>query len=216
MTDSSGTRGVHVLTVGVLALTTIATIGAQGDGVKQIEQLIKKSTAAVKAVDDTKLQIQKTMDAYNLVVAPETTNRKSAYAKLQKEVETTKKRQAVIAVRGGEASAEADTLFKSWQASTSAISDAGLRAKSEERLAATQARVAEIQADNRRADELYATFMKALEDQVTYLGHDLNASAVASLKQESVKLNTQASELYAAIEKATSSATAAIAALSPE
>ena len=76
--------------------------------------------------------------------------------------------------------------------------------------------MAEIQADNQRADELYATFMKALEDQVTYLGHDLNASSVASLKQESVTLNTKASELYSAIEKATSSAAAAIAALSPE
>jgi hypothetical protein len=216
MTDTNGTRGVHVLAVGVLALTTMANLAAQGDGVKQIEQLIKKSTAAVKAVEDTKLQIQKTMDAYNLVVAPETTNRKSAYGKLQKEMENTKKKQAAIALRGGEASGDADTLFKSWQASTSAISDAALRGKSEERLAAAQARVAEIQADNRRADELYATFMKALEDQVTYLGHDLNASSVASLKQESATLNTQASELYAAIEKATSSAAAAIAALSPE
>jgi alanyl-tRNA synthetase len=216
MTNSNGTRGVHALAVSVLALTTITTVGAQGDGVKQIELLIKKATAAVKAVDDTKLQIQKTMDAYNLVVAPETTNRKSAFGKLQKEMDATKKKQAAIGVRGGEASAEADILFKGWQASTSAISDAGLRAKSEQRLAASQARVAEIQADNRRADELYATFMKALEDQVTFLGHDLNASAVESLKPESAKLNTQASELYAAIEKATSSATAAIAALSPE
>jgi hypothetical protein len=216
MTDNTGPRGAHALAVGILSLAAITAVGAQGDGVKQIELLIKKSTAAVRAVDDTKLQVQKTMDAYNLVVAPETMNRKSAYGKLRKEMDATKKKQAAIAVRGGEASAEADTLFKSWQASTAAISDANLRTKSQQRLAAAQARVTEIQDDNKRADELYATFMKALEDQVTYLGHDLNASSVASLKEESAKLNTQASELYAAIEKATSSAAAAIAALSPE
>ena len=200
----------------ILAASTAATVAAQVDGVKRIEQLIKRSTAAVKAVDDTKLQIQKTMDAYNLVVAPETMNRKSAYSKLQKEMDATKKKQAAIAARTGEARAEADTLFKSWQSSTSTISDAGLRAKSEQRLAATQARVDEIQTDNAHADELYATFMKALEDRVTYLGHDLNASAVASLKDESATLNTQATDLYAAIEKATTAANAAIGALSPE
>jgi hypothetical protein len=201
----------------VLALTSAATTTwAQGDGVKQIEQLIKRANAAVKAVDDTKLQIQKTMDAYNVVVAPETANRKSAYGKLQKEINATKKKQADIAVRGGEAAAEADTLFKSWQASTASISDEGLRAKSEQRLAETQKRVEEIQANNRHADELYADFMKALEDHVTYLGHDLNASAVASLKDESARLNAQASELYGAIETATSSASTAIAAISPE
>jgi len=216
MTESIRRRGAHVLAVGIVALAGIATVAAQGEGVKQIQLLIKKSTSAVKAVDDTKLQVQKTMDAYNLVIAPETVNRKSAYGKLQKEMEATKKKQAAIAVRGGEASAEADTLFKGWQASTSAISDESLRAKSEQRLAAAQARVTEIQGDNQRADELYATFMKALEDQVTYLGHDLNASSVASLKEESAKLNAQATELYAAIEKATNSATAAITALSPQ
>src|SRR3954469_9088223 len=137
----------------------------QVNGVKQIQQLIKRATAAVKAVDDTKLQIQKTVDQYNLVVAPETTNRKSAYSKLQKETDMAKKKQATIAVRGGEARAEADTLFKSWQASLSSISAPSLRAKSEQRLSATQARVEEIQTDNQHADELYASFMKALEDR---------------------------------------------------
>ena len=96
------------------------------------------------------------------------------------------------------------------------LSDAGLRAKSEQRLAAAQTRVDEIQTDNTHAGELYAVFMKALEDRVTYLGHDLNASAVASLKDESATLNTQATALYAAIETATTAANGAIGALSPE
>ena len=48
--------------------------------------------------------------------------------------------------------------------------------------------------------------MKALQDQVTYLGHDLNPGAVASLKPEADKLNAQAKELYSAIDKTTASA----------
>ncbi len=216
MNNGTSWRMVHIIAAATLAMATAAPVSAQVDGVKRIELLIKKATAAVKAVEETRLQVQKTMDAYNLVVAPETTNRKSAYSKLQKEMDATKKKQAAIAARGGEARAEADTLFKGWQASMSSISDANLRTKSEQRLTATQARVEEIQNDNSHAGELYATFMKALEDRVTYLGHDLNASAVASLKEESATLNTQASDLYAAIEKATTAANGAVAALSPE
>ena len=51
---------------------------------KQVEQLIKKATATVKSIDATKVQLQKAIDAYNIVVAPETTDRKSAYSKLEK------------------------------------------------------------------------------------------------------------------------------------
>ena len=43
--------------------------------------------------------------------------------------------------------------------------------------------------------------MKALGDQVTFLGHDLNASAVASLKPDAAKLNKQSDELVKRIDQ---------------
>ena len=58
--------------------------------------------------------------------------------------------------------------------------------------------------------------MKTLQDHVTFLGHDLNDSAVASLKPEAEKVNAQAKELYAAIDQATAAANTNIAALAPK
>jgi hypothetical protein len=58
--------------------------------------------------------------------------------------------------------------------------------------------------------------MKSLADRVTFLGHDLNDESVASMKPESTKLNAQATELYAAIDKVTGALSASIAALSPK
>jgi hypothetical protein len=55
--------------------------------------------------------------------------------------------------------------------------------------------------------------MKALQDQVTYLGHDLNPGAVTSLKPEADKLNAQAKELYSAIDKTTDAANSNISQL---
>jgi len=210
-----GEMKARVIVMGA-GLALVATAAHAQEGVKQVEQLIKKATATVKSIDETKAQIQKTMDAYNMVMAPETKDRKSAYSKLQKEMNTTERKRADISIRADEMNVEADVLFKNWSASTAAISDPALREKSEKRLADARARYADIQADGRKADSLYLTFMKTLRDHVTFLGHDLNDSAVASLKPESAKVNAQAKELFAAIDQATGAANTNIGALKPQ
>ncbi len=58
--------------------------------------------------------------------------------------------------------------------------------------------------------------MKSLQDQVTFLGHDLNPGAVAALKPNAEKLNAQAQELFAAIDKTTAAANDNISKLSAE
>jgi uncharacterized protein YhaN len=198
------------------ALALVATAAHAQDGVKQVEQLIKKATATVKSIDATKAQIVKAMDAYGLVMAPETMNRKSAYAKLQKAMDGIEKNRAEIAKRADEMNAEADALFQSWSVSMAGISDPGLRAKSEKRLVDTRVRYADIEAQSRTASGLYTTFMRTLHDHVIFLGHDLNDSAVASLKQEAATLDAKAKELFVAIDQATGAANANIAALLPQ
>jgi hypothetical protein len=196
-------------TVSGITLIIFGSIGvgvAQDEGVKQVEQLIKTANAGVESINDTKLQLQKTMDAYNAVLAPDVKDRRDAYKKLQKEMATSEKKRAVVSTRNGELNVEAGKLFKNWEASTAAIQDPELRQRSQQRLAQAKARYSEIQANGQGAARLYTPFMKALQDQTTYLGHDLNPGSVASLKPEADKLNAQAKELYFAIDKTTAAA----------
>jgi len=67
-----------------------------------------------------------------------------------------------------------------------------------------------------RAAELYGPFMNDLQDQVTYLGHDLNPGAVASLKPEAAKLNEKASALIERIDDTIATTNRKIDALRPE
>ena len=113
-------------------------------------------------------------------------------------------------------STEADKLFKSWEGSTAAISDPDLRQRSEQRLIAAKQRFGEIRTNGQKASALYATFIKSLQDQVTFLGHDLNPDAVAALKPNAEKLNVQAQELFAAIDMATAAANDNISRLSAQ
>jgi len=192
-----------------------AAVGfAQDEGVKQIQELIKKANAGVESINDTKAQLQKTMEAYNAVLAPDVKDRRDAYKKLQKEVNESEKKRAVVATRNGEMNVEAGKLFKTWEGSTAAIQDPELRKRSQDRLAQAKKRYSDIQANGQGAARLYTPFMKALQDQVTYLGHDLNPGAVTSLKPEADKLNAQAKELFSAIDKTTAAATSNISQLS--
>jgi hypothetical protein len=202
--------------IALIIFGTTAVGFAQDEGVKQVEQLIKKANAGVESITDTKVQLQKTMEAYNAVLAPDVKDRRDAYKKLQREVTESEKKRAVVATRNGELNVEAGRLFKNWEGSTAAIQDPELRQRSQERLAQAKKRYSEIQANGQGAARLYTPFMKALQDQVTYLGHDLNPSAVASLKPEADKLNVQAKELYSAIDKTTAAATNNISQLSAD
>jgi hypothetical protein len=179
---------------------------AQEEGVKQIQQLIKKANSTVESITDARMQLQKTVEAYNAVLAPDVKDRRDAYKKLQKEMATADKKRAEVTTRAGEMNAEADKLFKSWEASTAAITDADLRRRSEQRLTTLKQRSSAIREAGQSGSELYGRFMKSLQDQVTFLGHDLNPGAVAALKPDADKLNAQAKELFAAIDKTTAAA----------
>jgi uncharacterized protein YhaN len=198
-----------------LVLASAGPALAQDEGVKQIQQLVKRANSTVGAINETKLQLQKTMAAYDVVLAPDTKDRRGAYNKLQKEMADTEKKRAQVAERAKEMNSQADAVFKSWEGSTAAISNPELRKRSEDRLAQTKERFGGIRDSGQQATELYGPFMKSLQDQVAFLGNDLNASAVASLAPDAAKLKASASELYAAIDKTTAAANANIAALKP-
>ena len=189
---------------------------AQDEGVKQTQELIKKAKSGVESITDAKLQLQKTMVAYNAVLAPDVKDRRDAYKKLQKEMATSEKKRVAVSTRAGEMNTEADKLFKSWEASTAAISNPDLRQRSEQRLTTAKQRFGEIQTTGQSASALYAPFMNSLQDQVTFLGHDLNPGAVAALKPDADRLNDQAQELYALIDKTTATANSNISRLSAE
>ena len=210
-----GTPWRILAVVPLLALAGPAT-AQPNEGVKQVERLVKASGNTVKAIADTKLQLRKTMDVYNALMADDAKDRRKLYKSLQKEMDNTEKRRAKIGDEATKMKTEADTLFAQWAQSAAAIDNADLRKRSEERLSATKASYAEIETVGQKATDLYGPFMKDLQDQVTFLGHDLNPSAVASLKPEAAKLNEKAETLVKSIDDTITTANQKTAALRPQ
>jgi hypothetical protein len=184
-------------------------------GVKQVERLVRKANDTVAAIAATQAQLTKTLDVYNALLSDSATDRKDLYKKLQKEMESTEKKRADIAVKRSAMDAEADVVFNGWQQSTAQIADGNLRTRSEKRLAETKANYAKIAETGAKAAQHYEPVMKTLGDHVAYLGHDLNTSAVASLKPDAAKLNAQAEDLGKRIDETMATANQMIATLQP-
>lgn len=186
------------------------------EGLRQVQRLTRASRDVVQAIGDTRERLVRTMEIYNSLMADNAENRRRLFTNLQREMDRTDERRTRIAQRVATMDTEANTLFGQWAASTAAITTESLRQRSEERLASARARHGEIHTAGQQSGELYATFMKTLRDQVTFLGHDLNPSAVANLKPDAAKLNASSKELLASIDAIVATANRAIAAMQPQ
>jgi hypothetical protein len=90
--------------------------------------------------------------------------------------------------------------FTAWKESAAAISDPDLRKRSEQRLADARARFDKIAVAGKDTRQSFDSLMTDVKDQSTFLGHDLNASAIASLKPNAAKFNAHATTVFTKVD----------------
>jgi ElaB/YqjD/DUF883 family membrane-anchored ribosome-binding protein len=186
------------------------------EGVKLTERFIKASGDAVQGLAEAKLQLQTTLASYNALVNELSKDRRGDYKKLQKAVVETNKRVSETQLRLATMDGEANAYFDGWTGSLENITNPDLRKRSAERLEDSEKRYAGILAALQQARKEFDPFMTALGDQITYLGHDLNPSAAASLKPDQLKLNERGEKVFARADDAIRTANDYIRALRPE
>ncbi len=186
------------LAVGLVALCA-TSVRAQG-GPEQTAKLTKAVDGTVKSIAATRLQLEKTVAGYNSIIDQTAKDTKDAYKDLGKDITESEKKAEQSRLKVDEMNTEADALFASWKTSATAITDPALRKKSEDRLADAQARFQKIAVAGKDTRQTFDALIKDLKDQSTFLGNDLNASAIASLKPDAAKFNGRAKELFAKID----------------
>lgn len=86
-------------------------------------------------------------------------------------------------------------VFEQWANDVSSITSAGLRARSQERLDRTRER---YQAIVQNVDPALASCQElnqSLRDAVLFLGHDLNSTSLATIRDEVITMTSKASQL---------------------
>jgi hypothetical protein len=172
-------------------------------GPEQTARFVKTLEGTVKAIGESRAQLQKAVATYNSIIGMTAQNLKSAYKDLNKDVADSEKKVVDGRPKVDEMHIAAASYFSAWKESAAAISDPDLRQRSLERLADAHARFGGIVAAGKDARQSSDTLMTDVKDHSTYLGHDLNASAIASLKPNAAKFNTRADTVFSKVDGVT-------------
>ncbi len=174
--------------------------GSDPESLKRTDKLIGKAEGTVKQAVSAREEIQKTLDSYNAVFKSDVKDVRDAYKSVEKGIERTEKQREAVKLAMDEMKVEADAYFASWTESLQQIESADLRKRSQDRMAETRGHFDGVLSAVADARAQYEPFVKNLKDQWTYLGHDLNAEGIKSLKPDADKLNAQAVELFKKID----------------
>jgi hypothetical protein len=189
----------------VMAAVLISAVGVgfaqSSSGHKKTDKLIYRAQQTTSAIRATNLQVKKTLESYNYIVEGKAQDPRAEYKKLVKDIGKCEKSRDDIRVKAENMQKAADAFFMDWQESLAGYNSDEMRAKSEGRMAETQANYDKIFEAGTKAADDFDSFIAALDDQVRYLGNDLNPSAIAELDDEAAALNTQADQFFKAIDE---------------
>jgi ABC-type transporter Mla subunit MlaD len=199
----------------VLAVALVA-VGSAQEGFKQTDKLVKRAEAVSKSIVEARGELEKALAQYNAIIDGTAKDPRKAHKETVKQLEKTDKKGAEVRKNVDEMDADANVYFSGWSDSLSTISNADLRKRSEERLTATKADYDGIKAAAHKAGASYQKFVPYFRDQLTFLGHDLNPSAVAGLKGDAAKLNAEARTVFADIDSSVKTISELTAKVAPQ
>jgi hypothetical protein len=177
-------------------------------GLKETDKFVKSGNTTIQSLTNGKTQLQKTLDSYNTLVTQPSTNMKGDYKKLMKSSDSMNDKVAEAREKIEAMQKAGDTYFNGRAETIKGIQDPALLKQAEQRLTANQQEFAGVMKSLRDAGAELEPFRKQLADQITYLGSDLNPSAMASLKPQAEKLNTQGAAVFSRTDQALAKADA--------
>ena len=166
------------------------------EGLQETDRFIKAGRATDAAAAAAKLEVQKTLTAYNTLVTQPSKNMKGDYKKLMKSMDSMDSKVAEATTKIAAMQSAADTYFQGRGETLKNIQDPALQKQAQERLDQSKKDFASVLSSLREAGGALEPFRKQLADQITFLGSDLNPSATASLKPQAEKLNAQGTKVF--------------------
>ena len=168
-----------------------------GDRTATIE--VAKARDAQKQTQEA---FQNALQQFGAVVNYDGGDLQKEYNRLSKELERCEGRADDVKDRIDAVEKVAKDLFKEWKKEIGQYQNASYRADSEKKLRATQQDCDRMLEAMRTAQERIEPVLSVFRDQVLYLKHNLNARAIASLKGETAKVETDVARLVADLNQA--------------
>jgi Skp family chaperone for outer membrane proteins len=197
-----------LLAMGLLlvACTSAYYAALEKVGIEKREILVDRVEAARDAQQSAQTQFKDALEQFKALVGYDGGKLEAMYDSLRSTSEASTAKAREVRDRIGAVKDVAEALFKEWEGELQQYSDAGLRRKSQRQLNETRGRYSRLVAAMDRAAARMDPVLAVLHDQVLFLKHNLNASALGSLEGTSTSLqkdvDTLISEIQVAIAEA--------------
>lgn len=193
-----------LFTMAVMATLMISTLElaeAQSAGLKNADKLVYRAQQTTSSIRAANLQVKKTLESYNYIVEGKAQDPKGEYKKLVKEIDKCMSARDDVRVKADSMQKVADKYFLEWEESLAGFNSEDMRAKSEGRMNETKENYNKIFEAGGKAGEDFEAFISALNDQVLYLGQNLNPGGISELTDEAAALNKQGEDFFKSIDE---------------
>lgn len=193
---------LFALLVAALAGCQSAYYGAMEKvGVHKRDIMVNRVESVQEAQTDAKEQFESALAQFRSIIQIKDQDLAARYDKLNDEYEDSKAAAQSVTKRIDAVEDVSEALFDEWEEEIELYSNANLKRQSAAKLSQTRRQYQGLIKAMRSAEARMAPVLRAFQDQVLFLKHNLNARAIDSLQGELGTIETDVAQLIREMEK---------------
>ncbi len=166
-------------------------------GIAKREQLVSEVKDARNAQQQAKDQFSSTLEEFKSITGYTGGDLERRYNRLKEQADRSKARAGAVSGKIESVERIANAMFREWDQELAQYSSETLRAASAEQLNLTRQRYRQLMGAMKTAEGSMKPVLRAFDDQVLFLKHNLNARAIASLQTTVTELEGEIGRLIA-------------------
>jgi Skp family chaperone for outer membrane proteins len=171
-------------------------------GVEKRDILIDRVENAKDSQEDAQQQFSSALDEFSQLINFDGGELQDVYEQLKDQFEASEDSAASVTSEIDKVESVAQALFDEWQEELEKYTNATLKRDSQRKLKDTQRRYQSLLSAMRKAESKMGPVLSALRDNVLYLKHNLNASAISALQGEFNGIKKELNQLVSEMNKA--------------
>lgn len=182
-------------------------------GVEKRDILVDRVEDAKESQEDAQQQFSSALEQFSKLINFDGGELQDRYERLKEQYEASDKSAQEVSNRIDKVRNVADALFDEWEDELEKYTNDTLRRDSANKLKDTQRRYKNLLKAMHKAESKMAPVLATLQDNVLYLKHNLNASAIGALQNEFNGVKNDINQLLAEMNKAIAESNAFISSM---
>lgn len=192
---------LSTVVMGISACESMYYGAMEQAGYHKRDILVERVEEVQESQTDAKEQFTSALDQFQQLVTIDDQELLDTYKTLNNEFEESKSSAEIVSDRINAVQNVSEALFEEWQEELDVYTSANLRRESQQKLNKTQLKYKQLMKSMRKAESRMQPVLNAMQDQVLYLKHNLNARAIDSLQGELKSIEKDVARLIKDMEK---------------